>query len=386
MHDESSRADTETRPSVADLDVFPLGLNPYENDPGAWGPSLLTNAEPILGCLEIAQARSVTEIGAYAGDFTRLLLRWAEPLHADVTAIDPTPQPELEQLAAEHADLVLVRETSLDALDHVPLSDAFVIDGDHNYHTVIEELSRIGQRSAGEGRQLPLLLLHDVGWPHGRRDDYADPSRIPEDRLQPLVGGAGLYPGVPGTRWGGLPYRWPAAREGGPRNGVLSAVEDFVAAHEARLELVIVPSFYGLGVVWERSAPYGEQIAALLAPLDRNPLIARLERNRVLHLASSQVQLHRAMAAEDELRRMEALFGAMLGSRVLDVVERFLRLRHGADFGFSKRQMREALRREGPPVEELGALTPAEEPSGAPAPAEQLSADRSAAGGRSAGA
>jgi hypothetical protein len=328
---------------VADLDVFPLGLNPYENDPGAWGPSLVTNAEPILACLDAVQARSVTEIGAYAGDFTRLLLLWAEPVGATVTAIDPTPQPELEALAAERDDVELVRETSLDALGRVRLADAIVIDGDHNYYTVTEELTQIAGRGAAEREHLPLFLLHDVGWPHGRRDDYADPSRIPPEHLQPLVGGAGLYPGVTGTRWGGLPYRWPAAEEGGPRNGVLTAVEDFVAAQDGRLELAIVPSFYGVGVVWERSAPYAERIAELLAPFDRNPLIARLERNRVLHLASSQVQLHRALVAEERLHKIDPLLVAMLNSRALDVVGWFLRRRHGEDFGFSKRQIRDAL-------------------------------------------
>ena len=328
---------------MADLDVFPLGFNPYENDPGAWGPSLLTNAEPILGCLDAAQAGSVTEIGAYAGDFTRLLLRWAEPAGATVTAIDPTPQPELQALAQKRDELTLVHERSLDALGHILLADAFVIDGDHNYYTVTQELTQIAHRSASERAHLPLIMLHDVGWPHGRRDDYADPSRIPPEHLQPLVNGAGLYPGVPGTRWGGLPYRWPAAQEGGPRNGVLTAVEDFVAAQDERLELAIVPSFYGLGVVWERSAPYAERIGELLAPLDRNPLIARLERNRVLHLASSQVQLHRALVAEERLGRIDPLLVAMLNSRVLDLAGWFLRLRHGEEFGFSKRQIRDAL-------------------------------------------
>ncbi|HWJ50964.1 MAG TPA: hypothetical protein VNR42_08090, partial [Solirubrobacteraceae bacterium] len=92
---------------------LPFGLNPYENDPGAWGASLINNAELLLGCLGAAGARSVAEVGAYAGDLTRLLLLWAERSGATVLAIDPSPQPELEELDRDRPELALIRETSL---------------------------------------------------------------------------------------------------------------------------------------------------------------------------------------------------------------------------------------------------------------------------------
>ena len=143
-------------------------------------------------------------------------------------AIDPAPQEGLVQLAAEHPELELVRQTSLAALPEIPLPDAIVIDGDHNYHTVSEELRRIGER--GPGAELPLLLFHDVRWPHGRRDDYFDVAQITAEARHPTAGpGLGLYPGDPGVRLGGLPYPRSAAHEGGPGNGVLTAIEDNVA-------------------------------------------------------------------------------------------------------------------------------------------------------------
>src|SRR5204862_1833160 len=112
---------------------------------------------------------------------------------------------------------------------------------------------------------------HASGWPHARRDDYYDPNLIPEAERQPIDHGSGLFPGVPGVRLGGLPYRYPAAREGGPRNGVLTAVEDFVEGAEG-LRLAVVPAFFGLGVVWHEQAPYAEAVAEILAPWDANPM------------------------------------------------------------------------------------------------------------------
>ena len=34
-------------------------------------------------------------------------------------------------------------------------------------------------------RPLPLLVLHDVGWPYGRRDLYYDPDDIPASTASP---------------------------------------------------------------------------------------------------------------------------------------------------------------------------------------------------------
>ena len=50
-----------------------------------------------------------------------------------------------------------------------------IIDGDHNYYTVSEELRLIAERA--RTAPLPLLLFHDVCWPHARRDDYFDARR-----------------------------------------------------------------------------------------------------------------------------------------------------------------------------------------------------------------
>jgi Methyltransferase domain len=298
--------------------------DPYANDPGRWAHSLQNLAEIVLPCLDAAGARTVVEVGAYAGDLTGVLVDWAAGAGARVVAVDPAPQERLVRLAVERPQLELVRDTSLAALPRLGPADAFVIDGDHNHFTVSEELRLIAE-SAGD--ELPLLMFHDVGWPHGRRDDYYAAARIPADRRQPIHEGGGLHPDEPGIRFGGLPYRGAAAREGGPRNGVLTAVEDFVGERDG-LRLAIVPAFFGLGVVWREDAPWSAAVADVLEPWDRNPLVARLEANRVFHLAEAHIQLVHAAQARQQAARQRAVLERLLESSAFAVAERLSRLRH----------------------------------------------------------
>jgi Methyltransferase domain len=304
------------------------GFDPYLHDPEHWGVSLAQLSELLLPCLDAAGARRVAEVGAFAGDLTRVLVDWAAAREAEVLAIDPAPQPALVALADTYAGLELIRQTSLDALPRIPLPDAIVIDGDHNYHTVGAELALIAERAGGA--ELPLLLLHDVCWPHARRDDYFDASLIPEARRHPQAGErGGLVPGDPGLRPGGLPYPRSAAREGGPGNGVLTAVEEFVAGHE-RLRLAVVPAFFGFGVAWDASSPYAGELARLLDPYDRNPILERLEANRVEQLARRHVHATELWQARERLARQEALLRRMLESSAFAVAERLSRLRAAA--------------------------------------------------------
>ena len=338
---------TEVAVRALERGELPWTLHPaceFASDPGQWGASLINNAEVMTGCLDIAGARSVVEIGAYAGDLTRFLLDWAAPSHARVWAVDPSPQDELVDLARARSELELVQETSHEALGHLEPADAYVIDGDHNYYTVTEELRLIVERA---GDTLPLLMLHDVSWPHGRRDDYFAPELVPDAYRQATVEGGGLFPGKVEPQQGGLPYKYPAAAEGGPRNGVLTALEDFLKGHDA-LSLAILPAFFGLAVVWREDAPYAERLSTLMNPLDRHPVIQRLEANRAFHLASVHQQMAEVSAAMDRLRRQEELLRRMLRSSAFGLAERLSRLRRRAgiapaDMAVSREEILRAL-------------------------------------------
>jgi hypothetical protein len=322
-------------------------FDPYDHDPDRWGVSLSQSASLMLPCLDAAGAKSVVEVGAFAGDLTRVLAAWAAGAGATVGAVDPSPQPGLVELAKRHPEIELIRETSLEALPRIPMPDAVVIDGDHNWYTVSEELRIISERAPGA--ELPLLFFHDVRWPHARRDDYFDATLIPEDARQPIAGaGGGIFPGEPGLRAdGGLPYPRSAVREGGPRNGVLTAVEDF-AATRADVRLAVVPVFFGFGVAWSREAPYADALEAILGVWDRHPLLERLEANRVHHLATQHTRLTEIWRLQERVARQEAVLRRLLDSSAFSVAEGLSRLRTRAGVAtehsvVSKDEIRRAL-------------------------------------------
>jgi hypothetical protein len=321
-----------------------MTAGPEVTDPARSGYSLANLGELLFACLDVIGAKSVVEIGAYRGDLTRPLLEWAAGSGARVTAVELEPPPELERLSEQRPELGLLRKASEDVLPDLPLPDAVIIDGDHNYYTVSQELRLVEEKASGS--DMPLLIFHDVSWPHGRRDVYHAPDRVPEEHRQPLAHDAALAPGEPGVADAGLRYEWVARREGGPCNGVLTAIEDFADSRES-VRLVVVPAFFGVGVVWHRDAPWAGAVAQIVKPWDRNPVLERLEANRVEQLIErlrQGVEYGEIIDREQERRAdQEQVLRGMLGSRAFAWGERLSRLRQGGRPAFSREQVRRAL-------------------------------------------
>jgi hypothetical protein len=321
-------------------------IDDEDDRPDEIGYSLANLSYLLLACLDAADARTVIEVGSDRGLLTEELLEWAGP-ERKITAIDPAPHARLERVEAEHPELELLRETSHEALRRIEMTDAIILDGDHNYYTLSGELEIIGERAAGSS--MPLLMFHDVGWPHARRDSYYVPERIPDEHRQPITTEGAIEPGNPGIVDEGLPVNCAAVREGGKRNGVLTAIEDFLASRDG-LELVTVPGFFGFGVVWHRDAPFADSIRELLEIWDRNPLLERLEANRVTHVVERLRAFTVLKAQHEELARyskrlgeQEALLRGLLDSGTFAVAERLSGLRHRGNAPISRAEIRRVL-------------------------------------------
>src|ERR1700684_3601324 len=133
----------------------------------------------ILPLLDALRPAVIVEVGVELGTVTGPLLAWAQD-EAVLHSIDPSPKLEVDELLALHPErLRFHRAPSLEVLSSIADVDLALIDGDHNWYTVINELRQLTQRADDDGRQPPVILLHDIGWPYGRRDLYYDPDTIP---------------------------------------------------------------------------------------------------------------------------------------------------------------------------------------------------------------
>jgi cephalosporin hydroxylase len=248
----------------------------------------------IAPILEAAGARRVVEIGAFQGETTVKLLHLLGP-DAEVHVIDPVPRfDHFEQERRFPGRYRFHGDISHNVLPTLPPMDAALIDGDHNWYTVYNELKMLAATAREADRSLPVLFLHDVGWPYGRRDLYYAPERIPEEFRQPHAQ-RGMAPGrrdlCPS---GGLNAGFHnALREGGQRNGVMTALEDFVAEYDGQLRVVLLPVHFGLAI-----AASEDRLAStrrLVAALDQ--LEAAQGRREQAELAESLRVMRQADAA-----------------------------------------------------------------------------------------
>jgi hypothetical protein len=103
-----------------------------------------------------------------------------------------------------------------------------------------------------------------------------------------------------------------------------------------------------LGVVWHTQAPWSEDLARILDPFDRNPILERLEASRVHHLAKGQSHLVELWEAQTRLARQEAVLRRLLDSSAFAVAEQLSRIRARAGVAtersiVSKDEIRRAL-------------------------------------------
>jgi hypothetical protein len=190
--------------------------------------------------------RRLCEIGASLGENTNKLL---ELDSVSVTIIDPGIDADLYERTNHNPRVNVKKGLSLDVLPKLKEEfDCILIDGDHNWYTVYNELQLVDQldllKTGG------TIFFHDVCFPYGRRDMYYQPSTIPPEFTQPyerkgIIQGQSELSATSDLN----AEHFNAAHEGGPRNGVLTAIEDFVKEHQGKYKFFYIQQEHGLGVM-----------------------------------------------------------------------------------------------------------------------------------------
>lgn len=211
--------------------------------------------------LPLAKARcwrSLCEIGASKGESTDQLLSLFHL--SSLSVIDPCFDADLSEKYAHDARVKVYKGNSLDVLPILNDSfDGILIDGDHNWYTVFNELRLIRDRKLL--KRGGMIFFHDVDWPYGRRDMYYQPDTIPCAFRHPYEQ-QGIQKDVRELQEASS-YNsryFNAEFEGGEKNGVLTAIEDFHHEHPLEYRFCRVRLGNGLGIMLYRQKLSSEEM------------------------------------------------------------------------------------------------------------------------------
>lgn len=274
--------------------------------------SMTAFADLIFPVLKLAEARHVVEIGADTGGMTSMLASHCMAQGGRLTSVDPAPTQEFRMWALLNSQVRHVDLPSLEAFPELADVDAWVIDGDHNWYTVYNEITEAAKVCRRDGRPL-LAFFHDISWPCARRDMYYAPDRIPVEFRRPYSRNDGVTldeAGLLANRGfrGGPNFAW-ATHEGGPRNGVLTAIEDFMNDCRGQgrdLGFAEIPAMLGLGVLFDLDAPWSAAVADLLLPFHQNGLLRILEEDRLRNSLRAHALFDEAQDAANAREQVRA--------------------------------------------------------------------------------
>jgi len=206
--------------------------------------------EIILPMLHKFRPKRIVEVGALYGQVTTRLMEHFKHGNEEIFVIDPAPAFDVQALQAAYGNKFhMFNDYSLNVLPKFDDYDFVLIDGDHNWYTVYHELKTIEAMAKQRGSNFPVVLCHDTEWPYGRRDMYYFPETIPEQYRKPYAR-MGIVPGrselVEGGVNGGSCH---AIYEHGERNGILTAIEDFLKETELEISLHRIVPHHGLGIL-----------------------------------------------------------------------------------------------------------------------------------------
>ncbi|MGE4559135.1 MAG: class I SAM-dependent methyltransferase [Desulfobulbus sp.] len=163
----------------------------------------------------------ILEVGASLGHNTEKILA-SLPL-SRVTVVDPCFDYDLVHKFKDNERVRVVKGKSLEVFPGLSETyDAILLDGDHNFYTVFNELRYIEEKGllAHEG----IVLLHDIGPPYGRKDLFYDPEAMPAEAKVPEE-----------------------------RQGVLTGVEEFMKCSNANWTLLKWSAEHGLGCLFKKN-------------------------------------------------------------------------------------------------------------------------------------
>ena len=222
----------------------------------------------VFHLLNKLKPKKIVEVGAELGINTKHILDYCVENNAHLTTIDPFPLFDIDEFNNKYSNhFDLIKKLSLEVLPSLKDYDLILLDGDHNWYTIFNELKCIEKTFSQEN--FPFIIFHDISWPYGRRDLYYNPDDIPDEFLNEYDT-KGIFPNESKVREnGGLnAHLNNAIYENTPKNGVLTGIEDFINQTDLKLTFKVLNAFHGLGMLYSPNKQYDEFIDEIIINSD----------------------------------------------------------------------------------------------------------------------
>ena len=190
----------------------------------------------------------------YLGNDRTCITRLLELCSADgavLHVVHPSFEADVHALKDGFGSCLMVHEEwGLNAIPKIHNADFVLLDHDYNWYIAYHSLLSIEKHMRNEGDTLPVIAVFSTGWPYGRRDAYLYPESTPI-AYQHAVSTGGLIPGSGKPQDGGGMFqgRQHALYEQTPRNGVRTAIEDFLQQTTVTFQVLFIPGFGGQSIL-----------------------------------------------------------------------------------------------------------------------------------------
>lgn len=200
----------------------------------------------------------IVAIGLSNEDIIDEILSFCIEQNPTLYAIDP--RIDIKDLIEKYEDLEdetktvdkikYCKDDSLNVLGQLKEYEAIFINGDPNWYTVYNELNLIKKNNSN----FPLVFVCNNKYPHKRRDSYINPEKIPEEFKNECCNDLPiLYEKDAETKQTMVKDGFcHAIQKDTPKNGVLTAIEDFLKENTTLKFLEINP-LEGISLIYEPS-------------------------------------------------------------------------------------------------------------------------------------
>jgi hypothetical protein len=260
-------------------------------------PELWTTV--ALRLVAAMQPERLLEVGSGSGEFTEAACLQATRWGGKVVLIRREP-------GRRRLTNLKVRRYTRGSISSVGSVDLVLLHGEPNWWTTSWQLAGVRVGAERARRPLPPIVVANAGMPWGRRDCYEAPEDVPANARQPNQPAGD---------------RWVAVEESTPRNGVLTAVEDFANEH-GDLEVLSIPGLGGVAVVLDPT------VVETLSQSSRELIDQlRLSALAMTLLETVDAEWRNAVARGEEARSQDAHVGDLTAGRddlqrELDVLRR----------------------------------------------------------------